>query len=55
MIPVYPFLLFAASDWLPKNRIVLGSIVPLSAFITSTDLVGFKTVFGISLHRWNKP
>ena len=51
MIPVYPFLLFAAREWLPKNRII-SYLDPgvLSSLIASTDLVGFKTVFGISFH-----
>jgi hypothetical protein len=48
---VYPFLLFVAIDWLPKHRIVLWSLVFFSALIASVDLVGFKAVFGVSVHH----
>lgn len=51
MIPVYPFLLFAARDWLPKSRKMLWILVLFSALIASVDLVGLRAVFGFSLHR----
>lgn len=49
-IPVYPFLLFVAQDWLPKSRLVLWSLVLLSGLIASADIVGFRTAFGFSFH-----
>jgi len=51
MIPVYPFLLFAARDWLPKNRVVVWILVLGSSLIASADLVGFNAAFGFALHR----
>jgi hypothetical protein len=52
-IPVIPFLLFAAYNWLPTNRFVLWPLAIFSALIASSGLVGFETVFGFSLplHR----
>jgi Gpi18-like mannosyltransferase len=49
-IPVYPFLLFSSRQWLPERRFVYWPLVFLSALIASSDLVGFKTVFGFALH-----
>jgi hypothetical protein len=49
-IPVYPFLVFSFREWLPKNRFVYWPLVLLSGLIASADLVGFRTVFGFSLH-----
>ncbi|MBS1804650.1 MAG: hypothetical protein JST28_14905 [Acidobacteria bacterium] len=50
-IPVYPFLLFSVQDRLPTNRYFLWLLVIISALIASVDLVGFKTVFGFTLHK----
>jgi hypothetical protein len=49
-LPVYPFLLFSAQNWLPKRRLVLWILVIASALLASADLVGFKTVFGFAVH-----
>ena len=49
-IPVTPFLLFAARDWLPTKRFVLWPLAILSALTASSGIVGFKSVFGFSLH-----
>ena len=49
-IPIIPFLLFAACNWLPTNRFVLWPLAILSALIASSGIVGFKSVFGFSLH-----
>jgi hypothetical protein len=50
-IPVYPFLLFSVQDRLPTNRYFLWLLVIVSALIASADLVGFKAVFGFTLHK----
>lgn len=49
-IPVLPFLLFTARNWLPNNRFLVWPMALLSALIASSALVGFKAVFGFSLH-----
>jgi len=49
VIPVLPFLLFAAGDWLPINRFVVWPLAVFSALIASSALVGFRTVFGFAL------
>jgi branched-subunit amino acid transport protein AzlD len=49
-IPVLPFLLFTAHNWLPNNRFLVWPMAVLSALIASSALVGFKAVFGFSLH-----
>ena len=49
-IPVIPFLLFTAHDWLPTNRFLVWPLGIVSALIASSGLVGFESVFGFSLH-----
>ena len=49
-IPVLPFLLFAAHNWLPNNRFLVWPIAVLSVLIASSAVVGFKAVFGFPLH-----
>jgi hypothetical protein len=48
-IPVLPFLLFTARNWLPKNRFLVWPMAVLSALIASSAPVGFREVFGFSL------
>ena len=50
-IPVMPFLLFIARNWLPNNRFLVWPMAVLSALIASSALVGFEAVFGFSLHE----
>ena len=49
-IPVIPFLLFAAHDWLPTSRFVLWPLAIFSTLIASSGVVGFESVFGFSPH-----
>jgi hypothetical protein len=50
-IPVLPFLLFAADNWLPRRRITVWLMTSASALLVAAEAIGFKAVFGISLRN----
>lgn len=49
LLPIVPLLLFAASDWIPRDRRVIWGGAILSALLSAAVVVGFKNVFGFML------
>ena len=49
-IPIFPLMLFGSREWLPKHRFVYWTLFLISAMVASANLVGFRTIFGFSLH-----
>jgi hypothetical protein len=49
LIPVLPLLLFALSDWIPRDRRLLWAVALVSALLSAAPLVHFKNVLGVPL------
>lgn len=49
LIPVLPLLLFALSDWIPRDRRLLWAGALVSALLSAAGLVHFQNVFGFRL------
>jgi hypothetical protein len=49
--PILPTLLYAVKDWIPTSRWILWPSLVVSALLASSELVGFRAVFGFGLLR----
>jgi hypothetical protein len=49
-IPVLPFLLFSARNWIPNNRLLLWPLAVFSSLIAIAARIGLPAMFGFSLH-----
>lgn len=51
LIPVLPSLLFSLRHWIPRDRRILWPMTALSGLLASVQFVGFKALFGFSVHH----
>ena len=49
LIPVLPLLLYALSEWIPRDRRLLRAGALVSALLSAAGLVHFQKVFGFPL------